>query len=173
MATSLYDLSVANYLQTLGAVVGFLDKAAKHFEANKTDVDEVVETRLFPDMLPFRFQIQSVAHHSLGAIEGVKNGLFQPPPPAPTLDYRGLQQLVADARDALERLTPSEVNALEGKDVIFQLRDFKLPFTAVGFLLSFSLPNFYFHTTTAYDILRTKGVPLGKRDYMGQMRLKT
>ena len=83
-----------------------------------------------------------------------------------------MQQLVADAREALQKMTPAEVNALEGKDVVFQLRDFKMPFTAEGFLLSFSLPNFYFHATTAYDILRMKGAPLGKRDYMGQLRMK-
>ena len=173
MAIALYDLSVANYLQTLGAVAGFLQTGLDHFTAKGIDLDEVVETRLFPDMLPFRFQVQSVAHHSLGAIEGVKKGLFQPPPQAPAYDYPALQKLVGDAREALQRVTPAEVNALEGRDVVFQIRDFKMPFTAEGFLLSFSLPNFYFHTTTAYDILRMKGVPLGKRDYMGQMRLKS
>jgi len=173
MATSLYDLSVANYLQTLGAVIGFLNEGITHFQAHNVDLNEIVETRLAPDMLPLRFQIQSVAHHSLGAIEGVKRGLFQPPPAIPALDYAGLQQHVADARDALQRMTPSEVNALEGKDVTFQIgNNFKLPFTAEGFVLSFSLPNFYFHATTAYDILRVKGVPIGKRNYMGQMRLK-
>jgi hypothetical protein len=173
MAIALYDLSVANYLQTLAGVAGFLEKGRAHFTANGVDLDEVVETRLVPDMLPFRFQLQSVAHHSLGAIEGVRNGLFQPPPPAPAYDYPALQKLVGDAQEALQRLTPAEVNALEGKDVVFQIRDFKMPFTAEGFLLSFSLPNFYFHATTAYDILRMKGVPLGKRDYMGAMRLKS
>lgn len=173
MAIALYDLSVANYLQTLAGVVGFLDKGLAHFTANQIDLDEIVETRLAPDMLPFRFQLQSVAHHSLGAIEGVKKGLFQPPPPAPAYNYRELQKLVSDTQAALQKVTPAEVNALEGKDVLFQMRDFQLPFTAEGFLLSFSLPNFYFHTTTAYDILRMKGVPLGKRDYMGAMRLKS
>ena len=173
MATSLYDLSVANYLQTLSGVSGFLERGLSHFNDNNVDPNEIVETRLFSDMLPFRFQLQSVAHHSLGAIEGVKKGQFGPPPQIPPLDYRGLQKLVADAREALQKLTPTEVNALEGRDVLFQIRDFKMPFTAEGFILSFSLPNFYFHATTAYDILRMKGVPLGKRDFMGQMRLKS
>jgi len=173
MAIGLYDLSVASYLQTLGAVIRFLEKGLTHFTTSGVDPDEIVETRLVADMLPFRFQIQSVAHHSLGAIEGVKQGLFLPPPQAPAYDYRGLQQLVVDTREALQKLTPAEVDALEGKDVVFKLRDFEMPFTAEGFLLSFSLPNFYFHATTAYDILRTKGVPIGKRDYLGQMRLKS
>ncbi|MEQ1866847.1 MAG: DUF1993 domain-containing protein [Micropepsaceae bacterium] len=173
MAVSLYDLSVANFLQTLGGVAGFLDRGLAHCSANKIDPNEIVETRLAPDMLPFRFQIVSVAHHSLGAIEGVKQGLFTPPSTTQPLDYAGLQRLVADTREGLKKLTPAEVNALEGRDVIFQLREMKLPFTAEGFLMSFSLPNFHFHATTAYDILRLKGVPLGKRDYLGQMRMKS
>ena len=98
---------------------------------------------------------------------------FQPPPPAPDYDYAGLQKLVVDAHDALQRVTPAEVNGFEGKDVTFQLGSYKMPFTAEGFILSFSLPNFYFHATTAYDILRMKGVSIGKRDYMGKMRLKS
>ena len=70
------------------------------------------------------------------------------------------------------RWTPDAVNALGGRDVVFHLGDHKLPFTAEGFLMSFSLPNFYFHATTAYDILRTNGVPLGKRDFMGRLKMK-
>lgn len=173
MAVSLYDLSVANYLQTLGAVEGFLGKSLAHFNDNKVDANEVADARLASDMLPFRFQIHSVVHHSLGAIQGVQAGLFAPPGPMAALDFAGLQKQVSDAREALQKLTQAEVNALEGKDMVFQIRDNKLPFTAEGFLLSFSLPNFYFHATTAYDILRSKGAPLGKRDYMGRMRMKS
>ncbi|HEY1559607.1 MAG TPA: DUF1993 domain-containing protein [Caulobacteraceae bacterium] len=173
MAISLYDLSVASYRQTLAGVAGFLDRGLDHCRETDTDPNDIVETRLFPDMLPFRFQIWSVAHHSVGAIEGVKKGVFTPPPELPMLDYAGLQTVVADARAALDKLTAAEVNALEGRDVVFQFRDFKMPFTAEGFFLSFSFPNFYFHAATAYDILRSKGVPLGKRDFMGPPRLKT
>jgi len=173
MATSLYDLSVACFLQTLGGVAGFLDRGLSHCQDNNLDPEEIVDTRLFPDMLPFRFQVLSVTHHSLGAIEGVKAGLFSPALQLPPLTYAELQKAVADAQAALKALDPAEVNALEGKDVAFQFREMKMPFTAEGFLLSFSLPNLHFHATTAYDILRMKGVPLGKRDYMGPLRLKT
>jgi hypothetical protein len=124
-------------------------------------------------MLPLRFQIIAVAHHSLGAIEGVKKGVFSPPPQIDPLDYRGLQQRLAGTAEALRRLSRDEVNALAGRDVRFEFRDRKIPFVAEGFLLSFSLPNFYFHATTAYDILRTKGVALGKRDFLGQLRIKS
>jgi hypothetical protein len=173
MAIPLYDLTVASYLQGLGGMIGVLEKGLKHCTDNNIDPNTLVETRLHPDMFPLQFQVQSVTHHSIGSIEGVKKGLFSPPPSIPAQDYKGLQKMASDARDALTKLTPAEVNALEGKDVTFQLRDFKIPFTAEGFLMSFSLPNFYFHATTTYDILRMKGVPLGKRDYMGQMRMKT
>ncbi len=173
MAISLYDLSVPSFLQTLGGVAGFLDRGLTHCVDNSIDPNEIVETRLFPDMLPFRFQVLSVRNHSIGAIEGVKKGLYSPSPETPPLDYAGLQKTVADAREALGKLTAADVDGLEGGDVLFQFRDFKMPFTATNFLLSFSLPNFYFHASTAYDILRSKGVPLGKRDFMGALRLKT
>ncbi len=172
MATSLYDLSVTCFLQTLSGVAAVLDRGLAHCTDNGVDPAEIVDTRLFADMLPFRFQVQSVAHHSLGAIEGVKQGLFSPGTNLPPHSYADLQKLVADTRAALQQLSPDDINALEGKDVAFQFRDFKMPFTAEGFLLSFSLPNLHFHATTAYDILRSKGVPLGKRDYMGPLRLK-
>ena len=173
MATSLYDLSVACFLETLCGVDGFLARGLSHFTDNGVEPNEVVETRLFHDMLPFRFQVQAVAHHSLGAIHGIQRGLFEPPKNLGALDYRGLQKLVADTRDALQKLTPAEVNALEGRDVVFQIGNFKLPFTSEGFVLSFSLPNLHFHAATAYDILRMRGVPIGKRDFLPQMRLKT
>jgi hypothetical protein len=172
MAINLYDLSVASYLQTIGGVIGVLDRGLAHFEETNADPDAIMEERLFADMLPFRFQLQSVRHHSIGAIEGVKAGVFAPPPQIPAHDFKTMRETIVEAKAALEALTPDEVNALEGKDVVFKFGSFEMPFLAQNFLMSFSLPNFYFHATTAYDILRTKGVPLGKRDYMGQMRMK-
>jgi hypothetical protein len=172
MAFSLYDATVANHLQILGAVGSFLDKSLAHFREKGIDPAEVVETRLAPDMLPLRFQIVSVAHHSRGAMEAAKNGVFVPPSGKPDLDYAALQALVAEARNELAALTPEAVNALIGREVTFKIGDRALPFTAEGFLMSFSLPNFFFHATTTYAILRHKGAPLGKRDFMGRLNLK-
>ena len=138
----------------------------------RPETNEIVESRLFADMLPLRFQIVSVAHHSLGAIEGLKKGVFVSPSQTGPLNYPDLQKLIADTVGGLQRFSADEVNALEGREVVFQFRDRQVPFTAETFVLSFSLPNFYFHATTAYDILRTKGVPLGKRDFLGQLRIK-
>ncbi len=172
MAISLYDVSVASFQQTVGAMAGVMDRGLAHCVENNSDPEEIVGSSLYPNMLPFRFQILSVAHHSIGAIEGVRKGVFNPPTAIEPLDYAGLQALIADTTAALAAVTPEAINALEGRDVTFQMRDLKVPFTAEGFLMSFSLPNLHFHATTAYDILRTKGVPLGKRDYLGQMRMK-
>ena len=172
MAISLYDISVANYLQTLGAVESFLQKGLEHFTEKGTNLDDVVATRLYDDMLPFAFQIVSVQHHSLHAIEGCKAGVFGPPGAMGALTYADLQKMVTDTIAGLKALTPAEVNALEGKDVAFVFGETRIPFVAENFVLSFSLPNFHFHATTAYDILRSRGVPLGKRDYMGRMRIK-
>ena len=172
MAVSLYDLTVPSYLQTLGALEGVLSKGAAHCKEKGIDPNEIVETRLAPDMLPLRFQIVAVAHHSAGALKGVKAGAFGPPGPS-TADYAGLQKMVTEAREAVEKATAGDLNACAGKDVIFSVGERKIPFTAEGFLQTFSLPNFFFHATTAYDILRSKGVPLGKRDFLGKMNIKS
>ncbi len=169
MSVSLYDASVARFLQSLGAVSGYLDKGRSHCEENNIDLNEIVETRLYPDMLPFRFQIIQVVSHSMGAINGAQAGEYLPKPAAEDLDYQALQDLVAEAQSGLQQVTVEVVNGLEGKEI----RTPWWPFTAEGFLMSFSLPSFYFHVTTAYDILRTKGVPVGKLDFLGQLNIKT
>jgi len=78
---------------------------------------------------------------------------------------------VEDAISELKDMSPEEVNSLEGKGLVFRLGKTEMPFVAEDFVLSFSLPNFYFHATTAYDILRMLGVKIGKMDYLGQMRM--
>jgi hypothetical protein len=173
MPLSLYDACVPSFLQIAGAVEGFLAKGAAHFKEKGVDPNSVIDEKLAADMLPFSFQVRSVANHSIGAIRGVKAGQFSAGGPAPALDYAGLQKLVSDAREALQQVKPEEVNSCEGKDVVFTVRDIKMTFAAEGFLQTFSLPNFFFHATTAYDILRHKGVPVGKRDFLGKIRLKT
>lgn len=170
MALSLYELSVVNYLQVLRAVDDCLDKGLAHCGVDNIDLHELVETRVHPDMLPFRFQLVSVVHHSLNAVKALQLGEFSPPAPQPELDYAALEELVSGAIEELEQFTPEQINAHSGKEVVFKLGEMAMPFSAENFVMSFSLPNFYFHATTAYNILRSKGVPLGKRDYLGAMR---
>lgn len=170
MAISLYDISVASYLQILDAMSGVLDKGAAFAAEQGIDLDGIVNTRLHDDMNPFHFQVVSVWHHSLGAMRGAEDGVFSPPPSL-ELDYAGLQGLVKEASTELRGLSENKVNALAGKAMKFKMGDFEIPFTVEGFILSFSLPNFYFHATTTYDILRMQGVPLGKMDFLGALRV--
>lgn len=172
MAIHLYDATVALFIQHLGAMEGFLKRGLAHCEDNNIDPAVIVETRLFDDMLPFRYQVQSSIGHAVAAIEGVKSGVYKPPYGDPSANYAGLQSAVAAALAKLKAYMPEEINALEGKDVVFVLGDRQMPFVAEDFLLTFSLANFHFHATTAYDILRSKGVPLGKRDYLGRLKMK-
>jgi len=173
VSISFHDASVGSYLQVLDGVAGVLDKGASHAAEAGLDLQEVVMTRLRDDMMPFHFQVVSVAHHSWGAMQGLQKGSFGPPSFDFDKDYPGLQALVAEARDGLTGLAEAEVEALAEKSVVFKLRKTELPFTNQNFLLSFSLPNFYFHATTTYDILRMLGVPLGKMDFLGQMKMGT
>lgn len=171
MAVSLYDMSVASYLQVLGGVSRFLDKGASFLEEKGIDPQEVVDMRLHPEMLPFQFQLKSVSHHSIGAVRGMREGLFAPPPTTPDLDYAGLASLVKEAEAQLREQSREEIDAMAGKQVIFRLSRGDMPFTVENFVLSFSLPNLYFHATTAYDMLRMRGAPIGKLDYLGELRV--
>lgn len=171
MSTSLYDLSVSTYLQMVGAASGFMAKGAKHCADKGIDLADVVSTRLYPDMADFHFQAVSIAHHSMGAVKALQSGEFGPPTGTQATDYAGLQALISKSLDELKALDADSINALSGGQVIFKLGDNKIPFTTENFVLCFSLPNLYFHATTAYDILRMQGVPLGKRDFLGQMRI--
>ncbi|MCY3838800.1 MAG: DUF1993 domain-containing protein [Gammaproteobacteria bacterium] len=170
MSTSLYDATVGTYQQILPAVEGVLEKGRVHCEENGIDLDDVIGMQLIEDMLPFRFQVISVSHHSLGALKGVEAGVFSPPPSL-ELDYAGLQGLVADAREGVAGYTRERVEGFEGNPMEFRMGSLVMPFKAEDFLLTFSLPNFYFHATTTYDMLRMKGTQIGKRDFMGRPRL--
>ncbi len=171
MSISLYDTSVGTYLQVLPAVIAVLDKGAEHFQAQGKSADDMVDERLYPDMLPFSFQLRSVVHHSLGCIRGLQAGEFAPPPEVPEMDYAGLRAHVAEALEELKTLDAEEIEALSGQPMFFRMGDFEIPFTMENFVLSFSLPNIYFHATTTYDMLRMQGVPLGKQDFLGPMRV--
>ncbi len=173
MATSLYDLSVPSFLQTVRAVAGFLDRAATHCADAGADPDSFVNMRLYRDMAPFHFQIEAAWHHSVWGFEAMRTGLFAPPALVGPVPFTELRAMMARAEAALSALTPDEVNEWEGKDLDLQIGPRQLAFTAETLILSFSLPNFHFHTVTAYDILRSNGVPLGKRDYEGQLRTRS
>jgi uncharacterized protein len=172
MTISLYEATVPTFIQIVGAAQGFFAKAAKHCEEHGINADELVPARLIADMLPLSFQVASIAKHSVGGIEDVKKGSFNLPQQLATTSFAGLQQELAQTATQLAKYTREEIDALQGREVAFKLPSADLKFTAENYLLSFALPNFLFHSATAYDILRMKGIPLGKRDFLGALRIK-
>ena len=171
MSIAMYDASVATYLQTLGGAANVLAKGREHAEAGHMDLAEVVRYRLRDDMAPFSFQVISVWHHSMGFVNAMKSGLFEPPPKMSGMDYDKLEALVAEATQVLQAESREDIDALADKPMTFRIGGRDLPFTTTNFLFTFSLPNFFFHAATLYDILRIHGVPLGKMDFIGQMRM--
>lgn len=172
MNFSLYAATIPSWRQGLEAVGGLLAKAEAFCTENSLPVAELIQARLAPDMLPFAYQVKSTAVHSIGAIEGVRQGVFSPDMTPPPDTFAALAARITQAITALDEVTAAEVDGFIGRDMRFVFGERRMDFTAENFLLSFSLPNFYFHATTAYDILRWKGLPLGKRDFIGRLRLK-
>lgn len=175
MANTLFDLSVPTFLQTVRAVGEFLDKAVAHCNATGIDPNELVTARLFPDMAPFWFQIECVDNYSAWGIEAMRTGAWTPPALVQVVPFADLQARIVRTAAALEAFRPDEVNAWSGKALdisITHVSPEPTPFTSETFFLSFLLPNFHFHAVTAYDILRTRGVPIGKRDYEGHLRTR-
>lgn len=187
MAISLYELSVPTFLQTLRALAGVLERAALHGAATGTDPDAFVHARLYRDMAPFHFQIEALRNHAVWGLDAIRTGAFEPPPLVGPVPFSKLRDLVGDAITTLEALDRTEVDSWSGKTLdidIFRPVDpdhastsawaaRRLPMTAETLLLTYSMPNFYFHAVTAYNILRTQGVPIGKGDYEGQLRTRT
>jgi len=171
MAFSLYEATIPSYRQILGAVGRLIDKAEAYCEEQKLAAEEIIQARLAADMLPFAYQVKSTAVHSFGAIEGVRKGIFAPDMTPPPQTFAALKTKIADTLAALEAIDAAEIDAFVGRDMRFAFGERQMNFTAENFLLSFSQPNFYFHATTAYDILRWKGLPLSKRDFTGRVRI--
>ena len=172
MTLSLYAATIPAFRQMVDAVAAVLDKAEAFAAETGIDPQSLVDARLAPDMLPFAYQVKAVATHSLGAIEGVRAGTFSPDRGAFPVDLAAMRALLELTAAGLAALDSTEIDGFTGRDMVFVAGDRRMEFTAEDFLLSFTIPNFYFHAATAYGILRSKGVPLGKRDFLGRPRMK-
>jgi uncharacterized protein len=172
MPLSLYDAIIPSSLQILRAMAKLLDKAEAYCVENNLALTELIDARFATDMKPFSYQVKSVAVHSQGAIEGVRAGMFSPDETVPPSSFTGLKDRIDEAIGALDRIDDAEMASFIGRKMQFRFGERHLDFTAENFLLSFSQPNFYFHAATAYDLLRWKGMPIGKRDYTGAVRTR-
>ena len=167
MAFSLYDAAVTPCVQQLGGLIGVIDKAAAHCAANKIEESALLQDRLYPDMFCLARQIRQAADFGMntgGRLAGVT------PPALPATDdtsFAAARGRVESALGFVKSLTPAQVNGAEDKVIAWTAGTRDLKLKGIDYLLQFSLPNFYFFTITAYDILRHRGVPVGKRDFLG------
>ena len=166
MALSLYDLSIPVFLRGLHQLSHLLDKGQAHATATGIDTATLVNARLAPDMYTLAGQVQGASDASkLGSARLA--GVTAPSFPDTETTYAELQARVAKTIDYLNTLERAQVDGFEDRAVVMKSRGNEVQFTAQRYLLQFALPNFFFHVTTAYDVLRHSGVPIGKMDYLG------
>ena len=171
MALSFYDISVPVYRQFLKALLGVLDKGEKHCAEKGIDPASLLATRLVEDMQPLAFQIMQSISHSAGAIANLRGEQRARPTGLET--FAGAKQAIEAALADLEAIQPADLEDAASKPVELKFPGRELKFTGLGYLQSYAMPQFFFHVTTAYDILRHKGVPIGKRDFLGRVQLVT
>ena len=161
MALSLYDASIPVYLQMLRNLSAIMDKA----EAQGGDLAAYMEARLAPDMHPFSRQIQMASDAAKGGAARLA-GVAPPSMPDTETTWVELKERLAKTIDFVSSIKPEQVNGDENRTVELRLPGRTMTFTAKDFLFNFGLPNFFFHVTTAYGLLRKQGVPLGKMDFL-------
>ncbi|HEY3695724.1 DUF1993 domain-containing protein [Phenylobacterium sp.] len=164
--SNLYDAALPVFRQTLGAMAGVLDKGEGFAREKGVEADTLLNARLAPDMHPLAFQLAQAVNHSMGAVRKLKGEADVPFIPN-YASYAEARKSVAEGVAFLAAVTPADLEGAEGRDVLFKFPGGALRFTGEGYLQSFALPNFYFHATMAYGVLRNQGVPLGKGDFLG------
>lgn len=166
MPLSMYQASVPAFLRGLNVLAALLEKAAAHAQATGIDPSQLVNARLAPDMYPLSGQIQRASDASKFAAQRLAQG--DAPKFADTeTTLEQLQQRIADTIAYLQSVAPDKLDGSETRKITLNFGDFKPEFQGDEYLLTFALPNFYFHVTTAYGILRQAGVPIGKMDFLG------
>jgi uncharacterized protein len=166
MAISLYDFSVPMLIRGLTNLSGILDKAAAHAEAKKFDALALAQTRLFPDMFPLARQVQITCDTAKGAAARLA-GIDIPKHEDTETTLADLKQRVAKTLDFLRTVKPDMLKDAEGRSIELKFPNSTMKFTALAYLTDFVLPNFYFHMSMVYALLRKSGVEIGKPDYLG------
>ena len=174
MSLSLYDAFVPSCQQILAGLSNVLGKGEAFAQENGMDPSELIEAKLADNMWNLPWHVRSCWMHSAYAIERLETGEFTPDFTDVPQDFDAMRAMIAEAQQKLSTVTPEQLEAVADKPVAFVLGGKTLmSLTGQNMLLSFNQPNVYFHATTFYDILRHKGVPLGKMDFMGPVRIIT
>lgn len=166
MAVSMSQISIPVFVRHLEGLAIVLKKAQALYAEKKFDEGSLMNYRLYPDMFTFARQVQASTDHArncIAALAGVEA-------PKVAMDEKSLGDLAARVDNTLawlKNIKPAQVDGSEDKNLTIKVMDREMQFTGIDLLLKRSLPNFYFHATTAYDILRHNGVEIGKRHFMG------
>jgi hypothetical protein len=166
MANLMYALSVPVFVRMLRNLEGVLDKGAEHAAARKIDPAVLVGARLFPDMFPLAAQVRIASDFAKGAVARL-SGNEPPKFEDGEATFDDLKARIAKTIAYVESFRPDQFEGAEARTVTMKMRGEDKTFDGVTYLATIVLPNFYFHVTTAYDILRHNGVELGKRDFIG------
>jgi uncharacterized protein len=169
MSVSLYDVSIPVFTLSLSNLGVILDKAAGHAESKKIDAKVLPATRLIVDMLPLSSQIQIACDTAKGAAARLA-GIEVPKHADTETTIDELKARVAKTLDFIKTVKREQLEGAETREIVLQFPQSTLKFTGVNCLTNFVLPNFFFHVTTAYALLRKNGVDLGKRDFLGQIQ---
>ncbi|OGA48843.1 MAG: hypothetical protein A3G24_19690 [Betaproteobacteria bacterium RIFCSPLOWO2_12_FULL_62_13] len=166
MAISMYQVSLPIFVRHLNGLAGCMKKAQALYAEKKYDEATLLSYRLYPDMFSFTRQVQAATDHArtcAALLAGMEAPKYED-------NEKSLAELIARVEKTvawLNTVKPEQIDGTEEKGVTVKMRDRELKFTGQELLLNRSMPNFYFHTTTAYDIIRHNGVEIGKRDFMG------
>jgi hypothetical protein len=169
MQTLMYDLSVPTFQEGLSHAAAILQKALSYAEGHGVDPATYVTGRLYPDMYPLALQVRGITTLAMVVSSRIATDA---PPFAPinvdedTATFADFQHWIDQSRRYLAQLQPAQFADAADKEVIFPLRAVACRFTGKSYLVRFGLPNFYFHATVLYAILRSQGVPLGKSDFV-------
>lgn len=166
MSLSLHQISVPVFQRMLGNLQAVLDKAEADATARKIDPAVFLNARLAPDMFSLTKQVQLASDFAKGAgarLSGQENPKYEDK----EASFADLRARIAKTQDFLKSLKPADVDAGAGRDINLTIQQQPKTLSAVAFLTTYAFPHFFFHVTTAYDILRGQGVVLGKGDYMG------
>lgn len=166
MNISMYQASAPRFANILTNLSAILDKAQAHAEARKIDPAVLMGCRLFPDMFPLARQVQIASDTAKGAVARLA-GAEIPKFEDTEQTFADLKARIAKTIEFVRSFKPAQLDGSEDREIMLKLGGREVKFTGMQYLLGHATPNFYFHVTTAYDILRHNGVELGKRDYIG------
>ena len=166
MKISMYQASAPRFINILTNLSAILDKAQAHVEAKKIDPAALTAYRLAPDMFPFTRQVQTASDTAKGTVARLA-GVEIPKFDDTEQTFAELKARIARTIEFIKTVKPEQVDGSEDKEIVLKLGAREVRFTGIQYLLGHAHPNFYFHITTAYNILRHNGVEIGKRDYIG------